>query len=138
MVSMHQVNKFQVVANMKTQEISKSFYMATGVKGGLPKSGIVQIEGSHCIEWFIEFLRASPSATFFWSELHQSALALRRLIQSKKYDVILATHAFTDSRIISTLQIFAMQADVLLILVANGSNDRVSPANLRLQITSAW
>ncbi len=137
MVSMHQVTKLQIVSNMNSIEMLKSYYYLAGVAGGLPKSGIVEISGSHCIEWFIEFLRASPALPFFWSELNQSALALRRLIQSKKYDVILANN-FVDQRIISTLQIYALQAGVLLILIATDSNDQVSSSHLRLQITSAW
>ena len=121
---------------------------APDLQTGIPLGTVVGLSGPFKTDWLIQFLKIHPQFKTFWadrdehislSELHRrglnlnrmtfgtwgedSIIPMRRVLQSQRYQVIIAQQKFSETSVLKALQTDVKKTKAVLFLV----NDRPSP-----------
>lgn len=120
----------------------KEFFRADDVPMGIPRGALVEVSGPLKTEWVIRFLRNNEKVQTFWMEKEQTILptaiqqrgvgldrvvfaevddlypALRRVVQSQLFEIVVVPSAFEELRVLKALQLLAEKAHTTVFLLA--------------------
>jgi hypothetical protein len=134
-------------------------YPCQNLPCGVPKGAIVELLGPAKTEWLLQFLRENESLRIFWAEREQSVLptaihqrgvdlqritfgilgkdptiALRRIIQSQLYPVVIAPNQFEELRVFKAFQLLTEKSNSVLFLMGQRAPSNAWPISLQMEI----
>lgn len=119
----------------------KEFFRAEDLPLGVPRGALVEVCGPLKTEWVIRFLRNNEKVQTFWMEKEQTILptaiqqrgvglervvfaevadlypALRRVVQSQLFEIVVVPSAFEELRVLKALQLLAEKAHTTVFLL---------------------
>ncbi len=143
------------------QGLSQKEYFTAPQLGSdtVPKGALVELLGNYKVEWAVRFIALHPEIKVFWAEKDQSILptalhqrgvqlsqltfatlskdfvqALRRVIQSQVYGLILAPNLFEEIKIFQAFQLFTEKSNSTLFLFGKEKPSAAWPISLQLEI----
>ncbi len=138
----------------------REFFRSPGIPLGIPRGAIVEIAGDQKTEWLIQLLRENPALQAIWIEREQTVfppalqqrevalervtfsaldelyLAVRRVIQSQVFEVVIAPSVFAELRVLKALQLLAEKANATLFLTAKNLQP-AWPISMQLEINKS-
>ena len=138
----------------------KEFFRADDLPLGIPRGALVEVSGNLKTEWLIRFLRQNEKLQAFWMEKEQTILptaiqqrgvgldrvvfgevsdlypALRRVVQSQLFEVVIVPSAFEELRVLKALQLLAEKANTTVFLVAKKPQP-AWPISVQLEVNAS-
>ena len=127
--------QFNISSQFQNQKSLPQIWPAPGRPAGIRRGGVIELAGSHQLEWLTEFEKLNPELEIFRDEKNLHALTLRRIMQSQMFEVIIAKNNFRSKKLIQVLQIFAEKSNTALFLLGERYKYQVLPISLQLEIT---
>ncbi len=159
MATAEKINALRLILGEQKTAVHKEFWQAPALPSGIPRGVIVELLGCCRTEWLIQFLVMHPEFKIFWVEKEQRILPtalqqrgldltkitfgtfgsnlvqpIRRIIQSRNFEVILAPNLFTEIKVFQAFQIFTEKSNVTLFLFGDKVASTAWPISLQLDI----
>lgn len=136
----------------------KEFFLSSSVLVRIPKGCLVEITGNAKAEWIVRFLKENENVRVFWCEEKQSIFptamsqrgvnlerivfgvfkdnlfsALRKIIQSQVFEVIVGPSSFKEIKLLKALQLFTEKANSTLFLLAQ-THQNAWPISVQVEV----